>query len=638
MKKNLRIIFCCYALLLLVTSQIFAEKNIPHSSVSFVQSISASVTASGPLQFCKGGTVILTASNGDSFVWNTGANSQSIFVTESGSYQVVITTNGVEETSETITVLVWTISDAAGNTATAVQTVVVVDTEKPRISRIGKISVVNDPGQCGAIVKLITPRAIDNSGAPVIFTNNAPVFFSVGSVRIIWTGSDIYGNSDTTSQIITVIDNELPVITTTDIHVNNDPGKCGAVVNLGIPVTSDNCGVVSVTNNAPAFFPTGTTLVNWIVKDKAGFTNTVTQTVVVTDTEAPIFVAMPAAITVTCADIASLATPTVTDNCDSQPALSFVQTSTQSNNTSAKSFYNYVITRVWTVKDISGNYRSATQVITVVDNIAPTLTIPANISVSNSPNICGAVVNYTVSATDNCSSLVTISYSKKSGSEFPIGITTVTVTATDITGNKVSKSFTVTVTDTQKPLITVPKDIVTTVNSVNGKITNLSLGTPATSDNCGVKSVGNNAPASYSVGVTTVTWTVKDVNGNTSTAIQTVTVSVVSNSSAKKIAGTQSNATSNGFVTEKIETINAGIEVTVAPNPSATGFTLHLNFNQTLPVELRVMNILGNVVEAKSKLAPNSTLKIGEAYLPGLYFAELTQGTQHKVVQLLKLR
>jgi hypothetical protein len=48
------------------------------------------VTAAGETRFCEGQDVVLTASNAAGFVWNTGATTQSITVTESGSYTVTI--------------------------------------------------------------------------------------------------------------------------------------------------------------------------------------------------------------------------------------------------------------------------------------------------------------------------------------------------------------------------------------------------------------------------------------------------------------------------------------------------------------------------------------------------------------------
>jgi hypothetical protein len=604
-----------------------------------------------------------------------------------------------------VTEVLWTVTDADGNSATAIQKVTVTDNEKPHISRRQKIGVVNDPGQCGAVVKLMPPSVFDNSYAPVTLTHNGPVFFPVGSLRIIWTATDIYGNSDTSTQMITVIDNELPTISTTDIQVSSEPGKCGAAVNLGTPVAADNCGVVTISNDAPAFFPTGTTLVHWTVTDKVGYTNTTTQTVVVTDNESPVIVSpasitvnntpgkcganlvltapavsdncgvagitgnapaffptgstvvtwtaidingnqssatqtitvkdveapvlagIPANVIVSCGSIPALPSPTATDNCTTSPSISFSQVSTQSSDVTKSASYNYTITRTWIAKDAGNNTSSGTQVITVQDKTAPVITVPLNISVGNSLNVCGATVNYTVSASDNCGSPVTFTYSKTSGSVFSSGTTTVTVTAKDASGNTSTKSFTVTVTDTQKPSVTAPSDISTTVTTSSSKAT-VNIGTPLASDNCGVQTITNNAPSSYPVGTTTVTWTVKDAKGNTSTDTQIITVSVKKKSSNAVIPAAE----------KATDEAPEELKITVAPNPSPAYFTIKLESRSDAPVNLRVTDAGGRVVDAKAKIGVNTTLQVGHNYLPGTYFAEFTQANQRKTIQLMKIK
>jgi PKD repeat protein len=48
------------------------------------------LTANGPLNFCSGSNVVLTAPAANSYYWNTGETTQSIIVTETGSYQCVM--------------------------------------------------------------------------------------------------------------------------------------------------------------------------------------------------------------------------------------------------------------------------------------------------------------------------------------------------------------------------------------------------------------------------------------------------------------------------------------------------------------------------------------------------------------------
>ena len=104
-------------------------------------------------------------------------------------------------------------------------------------------------------------------------------------------------------------------------------------------------------------------------------------------------------------------------------------------------------TITWTATDAAGNIATASQLITVLDIEAPTLSVPVDITVpATSPS--GALVNYQMNATDNVA-VASLTCTKKSGATFPITTTTVTCTATDAAGNHTSRSFDVTVLDAQ---------------------------------------------------------------------------------------------------------------------------------------------------------------------------------------------
>jgi hypothetical protein len=88
---------------------------------------------------------------------------------------------------------------------------------------------------------------------------------------------------------VTVLDNQLPAIACpADVTVTNDPGtNVATIVTLGVPATSDNCGVLTVSSNAPAQFTVGTNLVTWTVVDIHDNTNTCQQRVVVEIVSSP---------------------------------------------------------------------------------------------------------------------------------------------------------------------------------------------------------------------------------------------------------------------------------------------------------------------------------------------------------------
>src|SRR5690606_39768177 len=111
-----------------------------------------------------------------------------------------------------------------------------------------------------------------------------PATFGLGTTEVIWTVTDGAGLTATATQSVTVVDETAPTITAPAAVSVAANASCEATnVELGSPVTADNCSVASVTNNAPATFGLGTTEVIWTVTDGAGLTATATQSVTVVD-------------------------------------------------------------------------------------------------------------------------------------------------------------------------------------------------------------------------------------------------------------------------------------------------------------------------------------------------------------------
>jgi hypothetical protein len=86
----------------------------------------------------------------------------------------------------------------------------------------------------------------------------------------------------------------------------------------------------------------------------------------------------------------------------------------------------------------------------VQDTTAPVLTLPEPISQAATA-AGGAAVTFAVSASDRHDGALAATCTPASGSTFPIGVTTVTCTATDASGNTATGSFTVTITDDRTP-------------------------------------------------------------------------------------------------------------------------------------------------------------------------------------------
>lgn len=112
---------------------------------------------------------------------------------------------------------------------------------------------------------------------------------------------------------------------------------------------------------------------------------------------------------------------------------------------------------------------------------------------------------------------------------YPVGVTLVTWTSTDVALNVGTAIQTVTVTDTTPPVLTVPANTTfaaTTpagIPASNGAVATLLASATAT-DAVGVATISNNAPAVLPVGTTTVTYTARDITGLISTAAMTIVV------------------------------------------------------------------------------------------------------------------
>jgi hypothetical protein len=136
-----------------------------------------------------------------------------------------------------------------------------------------------------------------------------------------------------------------------------------------------------------------------------------------------------------------------------------------------------------------------------------------------------------------------------SGGVFPVGVTTNTFRVTDGAGNTATCSMTVTVADNQAPAVSCPANIPAQTDA-NQCYATVITPNPTVSDNCAVTLVtwkitdpaGNvtNSPAAginyvgtrqfvlngtTGSGISTITYTVKDAAGNTTTCSFTVTVS-----------------------------------------------------------------------------------------------------------------
>ncbi len=190
------------------------------------------------------------------------------------------------------TIITLTATDAHTNTNTCSFTVTPNDITPPNITCPGNIVKNNAPGLCGANVSYPTPTATDNCGiATVVLMSGlaSGAYYPVGVTTNVWKATDLAGNTATCSFTVRVEDTQPPSANCPpDRSVNNDHGECFASLNIaGGLAVNDNCGIAGSSNNAPAAFPVGETVVTWTVLDHSGNAGTCTFRVTVRDAESP---------------------------------------------------------------------------------------------------------------------------------------------------------------------------------------------------------------------------------------------------------------------------------------------------------------------------------------------------------------
>jgi len=428
------------------------------------------------------------------------------------------------------TVVTYTATDDAGNMATCTIDVIVNDTETPTITGCpGDVLISNDAGECTAVVTWTEPVSADNCPGETITSSHASGdTFPVGTTTVTYTVTDTAGNETTCSFTVTVTDDENPVITCPaegNITTNVDPGLCGAVVTWSAPSFTDNCpgGTITSDYNPGDFFPVGLTLVTYIIEDASGNFAICKFAVNVIDNEAPV-IACPLDIEVAndpgeCYAIVVWNEPVPTDNCPN--------TSIASTHNPGDPFPVGTTTVTYTVTDAAGNEATCSFDITVNDTEMPEVFCPGDILITTADNLCEATLTWTPPIiTDNCLGASIFSVTHKPGSTFPVGVTTVTYIIEDAAGNQGTCSFEVTVVDDIAPEMTCPTDIMVSADSGTCEAT-VSWTVPVPTDNCPgplTLTSSHNPGDVFSVGSTTVTYSVEDASGRITQCSFVVTV------------------------------------------------------------------------------------------------------------------
>ncbi len=447
----------------------------------------------------------------------------------------------------------WTAEDLCGNTATCLQVISLTDTEAPTFTAPADLDITVDASCTYDADIMVTGQPVDLmdncSNSPMLTFSDVSVFGPCGLdvITRTWVASDGCGNTSSSDQIITVIDEIPPVMqgcpASLTVECDVIPG-----INDYVVSATDNCSaLVPVTADEfteddpdfPNFCPHYYQIVRtWSVVDDCGNTNACVQVVRVRDTTAPDITCPTDAVVECDGDFspASLGEATADDNCTIPfPDMGIDYSD---NIIPGACAHAYTIERTWTATDECFNSTFCIQTITVEDNTSPVITCPDDAIVECNQDMSPMSLGE-ATATDNCTDPV-VNISPSDGPVIP-GLCTGdysferTWTATDACGNTEACIQIITVTDTEGPIVATcdPDDMNETVecgSEMDNQAAadawhafNLAYLNNCVDDDCGTFSIthdydfGNLVTECCRTGTLTVTYTATDDCGNMST-------------------------------------------------------------------------------------------------------------------------
>lgn len=425
----------------------------------------------------------------------------------------------------------WIATDDCGNSNTCLQTIQMIDTISPVMICPVDITILCDESTLP--VNTGTAEVSDNCDPEVdIYFDDTEIAGSCLQEMVItrtWVATDVCGNIDTCIQVITIVDTIAPDLScAVDITIECTDSTLPSFT--GTSTALDNCDLMPVVMYSDSAFigscPQESFIHRrWSATDACGNVGTCIQVIAIEDRTPP-EVICPPDLTLSCTASThpdSTGTGTATDNCGMVSGLTYSDSILPLPSCPQE----YRITRTWQATDECGNIGTCEQIIIIDDNTPPSIFCPGNITIECTANTL-PVNTGSATGTDNCDTLVTVTYSDiiLNGLCPQENVIQRTWRAEDDCGNSSTCLQTIIVQDTTKPVIVCASDtIIDCTESSHPDNTGYSL----SNDNCDVlvevtyadEISPGDCPQEFEI---VRTWLATDDCGNINSCIQSIIV------------------------------------------------------------------------------------------------------------------
>ncbi|RYU14108.1 HYR domain-containing protein [Nocardioides iriomotensis] len=389
--------------------------------------------------------------------------------------------------------------------------VVSVSSSNPTVATVSPTSLTFD--SCGATrIVTVTPKAPGSSTVSLAQTSNnsggsfnlAPAAFTVNVAPPANTPPNVAVTG------VSATSYEFGNVPTAACSVSDAEDGTKVVTPSLSPIAGDRAAAGLGSRTATCTYT-----------DSGGATRSDSVTYTIRDTTAPVLtVAGPAPVEATGPTTPVTWSATASDAVDGdRPVTCVAGTRTVS---SGDAFPVGSTTVTCSTVDVAGNHAAdETFDVVVEDTTAPDIEVPANVVQGND----SYVVDYgDVTATDLVDGEIPATCLPASGATFTLGETTVTCTATDAAGNEGTDSFTVTIQDTTKPVVTVPEPITAEATGPDGAEVDFAVTAEDDVDGDLDVTCDPVSGSTFPLDVTTVECAATDAAGNVGTNTFTVTV------------------------------------------------------------------------------------------------------------------